>query len=118
MQASSISSQSAGGLIGVEPMPLVTHSLGLTAGQGTLAAGTLVDAAGLKVVGPTAAAAFGVLAYEVETHATEQVGATVYLSGSFVAERIKDANTGVTFDQAAIDSLRTKNIYLERAIGY
>jgi hypothetical protein len=118
MQASSTTSQTAGGLIGVEPMPLVTHSLGLTAAQGTLPAGTLVDALGTKLVGPTAAAAFGVLAHETVTHATAQVGATVYTSGSFIEERIKDANTAITFDQAAKDSLRTKNIYLERAIGF
>jgi hypothetical protein len=99
-------------------MPLVTHSLGLTAAQGTLPAGTLVDATGTKLVGPTATAAFGVLAYEVATHATDQVGATVYISGSFISERIKDANAGVTFDQAALDALRAKNIYLERATGF
>jgi hypothetical protein len=118
MQAASSYTQTAGGLIGVEPMPLVTHSLGLTAAQGTLPAGTLVDVTGTKLVGPTAAAAFGVLAHETVTDATAQVGATVYISGSFIAERIKDANSGVTFDQAALDVLRGKNIYLERAIGF
>jgi hypothetical protein len=117
MQVSSTYTQTAPGIIGVEPMPLVTHSLGLTAGQGTLLAGALIDATGSKLVGPTATAAFGVLAHETVTDPTAQVGATIYTSGSFVAERIKDANTGITFDQAAIDSLRTKNIYLERAVG-
>jgi hypothetical protein len=116
MNASTTYSQSTPGLIGVEPMPLVTHSLGLTANQGTLPAGTLVDAAGLKVAGPTAAAAFGVLAFETITDPTVQIGATVYTSGSFISKRIEDANSGITFDAAALDSLRKLNIYLERSI--
>jgi hypothetical protein len=118
MQASSTYTQGAGGLIGVEPFPTTTHSLGLTANQGTLAAGTLVDVTGTKLVGPTAAAAFGVLAFETATDPTAQVGATVYTSGSFVADRIKDANSGITFDAAALDTLRRLNIYLERAVGF
>lgn len=97
-------------------MPLVTHSLGLTAAQGTLPAGTLVDVTGTKLVGPTATAAFGVLAYEVATDATAQVGATVYTSGSFLQDKIAAANSGVVLDAAAIETLRGKNIYLERSI--
>jgi hypothetical protein len=103
-------------IVGVEPMPLVTHSLGLTANQGTLAAGTLVDVTGSKLVGPTATAAFGVLAFETVTDPTVQIGATVYTSGSFLQDKIAAANPAVTLDLAAIDSLRTKNIYLERSI--
>jgi predicted alpha/beta hydrolase family esterase len=118
MNASTSYSQGSTSIIGAEPFPIVTHSLGLTANQGLLAAGTLVDVTGTKLVGPTATAAFGVLAIETQTHVTEQVGATVYTSGSFIEERIKDANTAITFDQAAKDSLRTKNIYLERSIGF
>jgi hypothetical protein len=118
MNASTSYTQGSTSILGAEPFPLTTHSLGLTAGQGTLAAGTLVDALGTKLVGPTATAAFGVLAHETVTDATAQVGATVYISGSFIAERIKDANAGVTFDQAALDVLREKNIYLERSIGF
>jgi hypothetical protein len=117
MQAFSSTTQAApSSIIGCEPFPIVTYAVSLTAGQGTLKAGTFIDAAGLKTA--TIANVHGVLAYDVTTDATIEIGATLYTSGSFIRDRIESANSGVTFDQAAIDSLRTKNIYLERAIGY
>jgi hypothetical protein len=114
MQASTTYSSTASGLVGCEPMPLVTYSLGLTANQGTLGAGTFVDAAGLKVT--VLANIFGVLAFETVTDPTAQIGATVYTSGSFLQDKIAAANSGVTLDAAAIETLRGKNIYLERSI--
>jgi hypothetical protein len=104
---------SSGGLIGVEPMPLTTFSLTLDPAQSTLFAGTLIDNAKKAT---TVAGAIGVLAFDVTTDATEQSGATIYTSGSFLESRIKAANSALTFDAAAIADLRTKNLYLERSI--
>lgn len=101
-----------GGLVGVEPMPLVSFSLTLDPAQATLFAGTLIDAAGKKSA--TVAGAIGVLSFDVTTDATDQSGTTIYTSGSFLESRIKAANSGLTFDAAAIADLRAKNIYLER----
>jgi hypothetical protein len=115
MQASTdLTSSDSGSLVGVEPMPLVTYSLTLDPAQGSLPAGTLISSAGAKAT--TVAGAFGVLAHNVATHATEQLGATVFTSGSFLESRIKAANSALTFDAAAIADLRAKNIYLERSI--
>ena len=115
MQAfTELTSLAAGGLVGVEPMPLTTYSLTLDPTQGTLFAGTLITAAGVKAT--TVASAIGVLAHTTATHATEQLGATIFTSGSFLEARIKAANPTLTFDSAAIADLRTKNIYLERSI--
>jgi hypothetical protein len=115
MQAFTQINAPASGIIGVEPMPLVTHSVSLNANQGSLKAGTFIDAAGAKAT--TIANTFGVLAFDTETHATDQIGQTVYTSGSFVETKIKAANSEITFDQAAEDALRAKNIYLERSVG-
>jgi hypothetical protein len=112
--AESSSSTSGGGLIGVEPMPLTTYSLTLDPAQATLFAGTLIDAAGKKAT--TVTGAIDVLAFDAVTDATDQLGATIYTSGSFLESRIKAANSGLTFDAAAIADLRSKNIYLERSI--
>ena len=105
---------SSGGLVGVEPMPIVTFSMTLDPAQATLFAGTLIDNAGKKAT--TVAGALGVLAHDVTTDATDQLGATVFTSGSFLESRIKAANSALTFDAAAIADLRAKNIYLERSI--
>ena len=107
-------SNRTGSLIGVEPMSLVTYSLTLDPAQGTLPAGTFIGANGAKAA--TVAGVFGVLAHDTTTHATEQTGATIYTSGSFLEARVKAANSGLTIDAAAIDSLRAKNIYLERSV--
>ena len=107
-------SPTTGSLIGVEPMPIVTFSMTLDPAQATLFAGTLIDAAGKKAT--TVAGAIGVLAHDVVTDATEQLGATVFTSGSFLESRVKAANSALTFDAAAIADLRAKNIYLERSI--
>ena len=114
MQAFTESTSTVRGIIGVEPMPLVTHSMTLDPAQGTLPAGTFIDTTGKKAL--TVAGAFAVLAFDVETHATEQIGATVYTSGSFVQAKIEEANSGITIDAAAIETLRGKNIYLERSV--
>ena len=108
---------SSGGLIGVEPMPLVTYSLSLDPAQGVLYAGTFINNAGLKSL--TAADMLGVLAFDVDTGAvgaTEAIGATIYTSGSFLESRILAANSGLVLDPAAIATLRGKNILLERSI--
>jgi hypothetical protein len=108
MQASTdLTSSESGSLVGVESMPLVTYSLTLDPAQGSLPAGTLIDNAGKKAT--AVAGALGVLAYNVATHATEQLGATIYTSGSFLEARIKAANPTLTIDAAAIDALRAKN---------
>jgi hypothetical protein len=117
MQAFSSTTQAApSSIIGVEPFPLTTYSLGLTAGQGALKAGTFIDAAGLKTA--TIANVHGVLAYDVTTDATVEVGATLYLSGSFIRDRVVDANTPAVVDAAAEAALRDKGIYLERGVGF
>ena len=95
-------------------MPLVTFSMTIDPAQGTLFAGTLIDNAGKKAT--TVAGAIGVLAHDVATDATAQLGATVYTSGSFLESRIKAANPALTIDSAAIADLRSKNIYLERSV--
>jgi hypothetical protein len=107
-------SSATSSLVGVEPMPLVTYSLTLDPAQGTLFAGTLIDNTGKKAT--TVAGAIGVLVHDTTTHASEQLGATVYTSGSFLESRIRAANSALTFDAAAIADLRAKNIYLERSI--
>ena len=115
MQAfTDLTSFATGSLVGVEPMPLVTYSLTLDPAQGTLPAGTLIDNAGKKAT--TVAGAIGVLAHDVATDATDQLGSTIYTSGSFLESRIKAANPTLTFDAAAIADLRSKNIYLERSV--
>ena len=84
------------------------------AAEQTLFAGTLIDSAGKKAT--TVAGAIGVLAFDVTTDATDQLGATIYTSGSFPPSRIEAANPTLTLDAAAIADLRSKNIYLERSI--
>ena len=108
-----VTSATSGGLVGVEPMPLTTYSLTLDPAQATLFAGTLIDSAGKKAT--TVAGAIGVLAFDVTTDATDQLGATIYTSGSFLQSRIEAANPTLTLDAAAIADLRSKNIYLEPA---
>ena len=108
-----VSSASAS-LVGVEAMPLVTYSMTIDPAQGTLSAGTFITSAGIKAT--TVALAFGVLAHDLTTHATEQTGATLFTSGSFLESRINTANPTLTLDASAIDSLRAKNIYIERNI--
>ena len=56
------------------------------------------------------------LAHDTATHASDQLGVTIFTSGSFLEARIKAANPALTFDAAAIADLRAKNIYLERSI--
>ena len=115
MQASTdLTSSDNGSLVGVEPMPLVTYSMTLDPAQGSLPAGTLIGADGKKAT--TVAGAFGVLAHNTATHATDQLGVTIYTSGSFLEARIKAANPTITIDAAAIADLRAKNIYLERSV--
>ena len=72
MQAVTEQTSTAGNLIGVEPMPLVTYSLSIDPGQGTLPAGTFINNAGIKAI--TAADALGVLAHDLTTHATDPIG--------------------------------------------
>ena len=74
----------------------------------------MIGANGAKAT--TVAGAFGVLVDNVATHATDQLGVTIYTSGSFLEARIKAANPAMTIDAAAIDALRAKNIYLERSV--
>ena len=81
MQAFTSSTGAGSGIIGVEPMPAVTYSIGLSAAQGTLKAGTWIDAAGAKTA--TVANVHGLLAFDTTTDATAEIGATIYLSGSF-----------------------------------
>ena len=95
-------------------MPLVTFSMTIDPAQGTLVAGTLIGSDGKKAT--TVAGALGVLAFDVTTDATQQLGATIYTSGSFLESRIKAANSTLTLDAAAIADLRSKNIYLERGV--
>ena len=52
------SSSAAGGLVGVEPMPLTTFSMTIDPAQGVLLAGTLIDNPGKKAT--TVAGAIGV----------------------------------------------------------
>jgi hypothetical protein len=116
MNASSSTTQSPVGIIGVEPMPAVTYSVSLSAAQGTLKAGTWIDAAGAKTA--TVANVHGLLAFDTTTDATSEIGATIYLSGSFIRKRIADANAPTAVDAAAEVVLRDKGIFLERGVGY
>jgi hypothetical protein len=116
MQAFSTSTQATKGLIGVEPMPAVTYSISLTAGQGDLKAGTWIDAAGTKTA--TVANVHGLLAFDTTTDPTVETGATIYLSGSFIRDRVVDANAPTAVDAAAEAALRDKGIFLERGVGY
>jgi hypothetical protein len=90
------------------------RSLPLAANQGALLAGTFIDNAGVKAT--TLTGIFGVLAFNTTTDPTETVGATVYTSGSFLQSMIAKANSVITLDDAAIASLRAKNIYSEHSI--
>ena len=92
MQAVTEQTSNAGNLIGVEPMPLVTYSLSIDPGQGTLPAGTFINNSGIKAI--TAADALGVLAHDLSTHATDPSGAAIYTSGSFLESPINSANPG------------------------
>ena len=116
MQAFTSHTGAAGGIIGVEPMPAVTYSLGLAAAQGTLKAGTWIDAAGAKTA--VVANVHGLLAFDTVTDATSETGATIYLSGSFIRQRIVDANAPTAVDAAAEAALRDKGIFLERGVGF
>ena len=116
MQAFTSSTGAGSGIIGVEPMPAVTYSVSLSAAQGTLKAGTWIDAAGAKTA--TVANVHGLLAFDTTTDATAEIGATIYLSGSFIRKRIVDANAPTAVDAAAEATLRDKGIFLERAVGY
>jgi hypothetical protein len=92
-------------------MPLVTFSLPLAPGQGTLPAGAFIGRNGSKAA--LIADVYGVLAFLTDT--TEAVGATVYTSGSFLRSAIEAANKPMVIDASAEDALRAKNIYLERS---
>ena len=116
MQAFTSSTGAGSGIVGVEPMPAVTYSIGLSAAQGTLKAGTWIDASGAKTA--TVASCHGLLAFDTVTDATVEIGATIYLSGSFIRKRIVDANAPTAVDAAAEIVLRDKGIYLERGVGY
>ena len=114
MQAFTSYTGAGSGIIGVEPMPAVTFSISLAAAPGVLSAGTMIDASGAKTA--TAASCHGLLAFDTDT--TVAAGATIYLSGSFIRDRIIAANAPVVIDAAAEAALRDKGIFLERGIGF
>jgi hypothetical protein len=113
MNASSTYTQGSASILGAEPFPLTTYSLAIPAGAGQLKAGAFLTRAGAVAV--TAATVFGVLAYE--TDATAATSGVVYLTGSFLRDRVVAANSGATIDAAFEDALRGKGIYLERSVG-
>jgi hypothetical protein len=116
MQAFTSSTSPTAGLIGVEPMPAVTYSISLAAGQGALKAGTWIDATGAKTA--VVANVHGLLAFDTTTDPTAEIGATIYLSGSFIRDRVVDANAPTAVDAAAEAALRDKGIFLERGVGF
>lgn len=113
MNASTLFSSTASNIVGVEPMPLVTYGLPIDA-TGTVPAGTFITITGTKAT--TLASVFGVLAYDVVTDPANKTGATIFIGGSFQEPAIKAANSEITIDDAAVETLRTKNIYLERTV--
>ena len=113
MNASTSFTQTTGGIIGSEPFPLTTFSLDIPIAGAVIPAGAFLDRAGVPAA--TAATVHGILAADVD--ATAATSGTVYLTGSFLRDRIISANPSATIDAAFEDALRLKGIFFERSIG-
>jgi hypothetical protein len=104
-------------LLGVENAGLVTESRSIPAGQGLLAAGTLLQADGTKSTSEDEP--YCVLAFDVDTGANGTTGTiplTVYLAGSFLRSTVQAAS-GFTLTPEIEAALRAKGIFLERSVG-
>ena len=88
-------------------------SLDVPAAGGVIKAGAFLDRAGVPAA--TAATVFGILAHD--TDATAATSGVVYISGSFLRDKIVAANPAATIDAAYEDALRLKGLYFERSIG-
>ena len=105
---------SSGGLVGVEPMPLVTYSL-THRPRARRPVRRDAHRRRREEGHHRRCLRLGVLAHDVATDATAQVGSD-HLHDRIVPRELesRQRTPALTFDAAAIADLRAKNIYLER----